>query len=59
MIIANLPNAIRPWIVQYEGWLQVGALFREPRVGQGRHVLGGPPEYPHHLVVGGGHQNER
>ena len=42
-----------------EGWLRGVALIRQPRVGQGRHVLGGSPQHPHDLVVGGGHQDER
>ena len=33
-------------------------MLRGPRVGKGRHVLGGPPEDGHHLVVGGGHQDQ-
>ena len=33
-------------------------MLRGPRVGEGRHVLGGPPEDGHHLVVGGGHQDQ-
>ena len=33
-------------------------MLSGPGVGEGRHVLGGPPEDGHHLVVGGGHQDQ-